>query len=501
MDKKAVIIPIMSQKISFWIGVARILASDYRVIILTRPDVCAVIKRLAPELLPCAVDAASLMKEAAGKDFDTVSEALRLESTYGVQMAMLLSERRDLGKGYLFNADKHPYMESAWWGHEEKLVKIVKDFLYYEMLMERYGPVSFWIGEHAGTAQYRFLGSKGIHFFSLGKIKYGGRFCWNDGPHYQCSDFFQRLTSYIQNKGCENIELADFEAEKLSSYRDGLLQFGYGRALKQVGNMAVAQTRHKIKRALLAAIGKPLPKKHGYGYMGWAPPVMRRTAMFRYFERHGLKPQNLSRYRLVYFPMHMEPEVAVMAVSPEFTNSLELVTWLSKALPADTLIVVKENMHSLGVRSRRYYDNFRMIGNVVLAHPEVSSWEWIKRCNLTATITGTAAIEAVYFNRPVLSFGKHQAVNLLPVCRYARDFETTLQAVKELLDIPKDDKAFDVARSALFRAQMESSFELPDVPALLNYKKLCMANSKTALRNLFEKFPELETSPIKDRVV
>ena len=39
----------------------------------------------------------------------------------------------------------------------------------------------------------------------------------------------------------------------------------------------------------------------------------------------------------------MEPEVSLLQVSPEFNNSYEVICWVSKSLPADTMLVVKEN--------------------------------------------------------------------------------------------------------------------------------------------------------------
>jgi len=44
---------------------------------------------------------------------------------------------------------------------------------------------------------------------------------------------------------------------------------------------------------------------------------------------------------------------------------------------------------SYGVRSKHYYDRFRKMGNVVLAHPEISSLEWIRNSVLVTIITGT----------------------------------------------------------------------------------------------------------------
>jgi len=100
------------------------------------------------------------------------------------------------------------------------------------------------------------------------------------------------------------------------------------------------------------------------------------------------------------------------------------------------------------------------IPNVVLAHPETPSWEWIKFASVTATITGTAATEATAFGRPVLSFGRHQAVNLLPTARLATDYESTRRGLDDLLALDPGDALFELSRRAMHKAQMDSSFDL-----------------------------------------
>ena len=99
----------------------------------------------------------------------------------------------------------------------------------------------------------------------------------------------------------------------------------------------------------------------------------------------------------------MEPEVALLSISPEFNNSMEMIAWISKSVPADVLLVIKEQPLSFGIRSRHYYDNFRRIENVVLADPRVHSWEWIRAASVVATITGSVGFEAVHFERPTVT--------------------------------------------------------------------------------------------------
>jgi hypothetical protein len=191
---------------------------------------------------------------------------------------------------------------------------------------------------------------------------------------------------------------------------------------------------------------------------------------------------------LVFFPLHLEPEISLLFKSPEQNNSMEIISWISKSLPADTMLVLKEQPMAYGVRSKSYYDNFRKIGNVILSSPEIDSWEWIKQARIIATIAGTAGTEAVYFEKPVLSFGKHQVINYLPSVRYVNSFELVKDAVKELLTLTPDDIIFKESKAAFCHAQNESSFRMAGLEKLSKSKKLHMDLAEQVVASLKERY-------------
>ena len=167
---------------------------------------------------------------------------------------------------------------------------------------------------------------------------------------------------------------------------------------------------------------------------------------------------------------------------------MELISWISKSLPADTILVIKEQPHAYGIRSRRYYENYRKMANVALASPEISSWEWIKQSRIVATITGTAGIEAVYFEKPILSFGKHEIINYLPSVRYANNFESVKKAIEELIALPPDDLSFRKSKTALYNAQIESSFEIPGLEKLIASKDIHMDIAKQVVASIKKEY-------------
>ena len=197
--------------------------------------------------------------------------------------------------------------------------------------------------------------------------------------------------------------------------------------------------------------------------------------------------------KICFFPLHLEPEVALLNFSPEFNNSMEAITWISKSLPADTLLVIKEQVYSFGVRSNWYYRQMNKIGNVVWANPDVHSWEWIKKAEIIATITGTVGVEAVHMKKPVISFGLHQIINYLSSVRYVESYKHTKLAIDELLSGAVDDENLEISRIILGTSQIESSIDIPEYDSIYSSNNLEKEMAKKALKNLFSEYPFLLT--------
>jgi len=187
----------------------------------------------------------------------------------------------------------------------------------------------------------------------------------------------------------------------------------------------------------------------------------------------------------------MEPEVALQYFSPEFSNSMEAITWISKSLPAGYLLVVKEQVNSYGVRSKWYYKQLLKMPNVMLSNPNVHSWDWIKYSDIVATITGSVGQEAIHFEKPVLSFGKHQIINYLPTVRYVSNYNEVNMAVNDFIGNVYSQSDFVRAKNTFANSQFESSVDMPRYKYTLKSENLEQDMAKDALSNLFSEYPEL----------
>jgi hypothetical protein len=140
----------------------------------------------------------------------------------------------------------------------------------------------------------------------------------------------------------------------------------------------------------------------------------------------------------VFLPLHVEPEAALGVLSPEFNTQMGLIDLLVKALPAGTLLVIKEHRAAIGRRPEGFYDWLTALPAAALAPIDASGPELARGSRVTVTITGTAGLEAAVAGVPVLSFGEHNFYNCLPHVHVMRDLAGLRGLLRRLIEAPAD---------------------------------------------------------------
>lgn len=108
--------------------------------------------------------------------------------------------------------------------------------------------------------------------------------------------------------------------------------------------------------------------------------------------------------RFAFYPLHLEPETALLLDAPYHTNQLELIRAAARSLPIDMLLFVKEHPEMVGYRTRDFYREICKIPNVRLIHPRTLGYDLLQKASLVFTITGTAGFEAAFYKTPVITF-------------------------------------------------------------------------------------------------
>lgn len=199
------------------------------------------------------------------------------------------------------------------------------------------------------------------------------------------------------------------------------------------------------------------------------------------YEKFYSNPDPAARF--AYYPLHLEPETAILFDSPYHTDQLELIRAAAHALPIDMLLYVKEHPQMVGYRERAYYKEITKIPNVRLISPRTVGTDLVQKAELVFTITGTGGFESVLFGKPVITFTEVYYNDLSQV-KMCRDFDQLPFVVKEQLE---NTKANNEEVVQYISALMEESVNV-------NYDKLWISglpSSEIAKDETLKKFSAL----------
>jgi hypothetical protein len=166
--------------------------------------------------------------------------------------------------------------------------------------------------------------------------------------------------------------------------------------------------------------------------------------------REFIMNRNLSHkindsYPFVYFPLHIEQERVLLIGAPFYTNQVEIITNIVKSLPVGYKLLVKEHpiMALRGWRSISTYKKIMELPNVELLHPTVNADEILKKCSLVITISGTAGLEAAFYQKPAITFVDTN-YSILPSVHKLKSIEELPQAIRTALK--KEVKLSDLSK-------------------------------------------------------
>ena len=110
--------------------------------------------------------------------------------------------------------------------------------------------------------------------------------------------------------------------------------------------------------------------------------------------------------KFVYYPLTVQPESSTSVRAPFYQNQLSLIQNISKSLPIDYILCVKEHpgQKSKIWRPIEFYEYILSLQNVELIHPSVKNSTMIENCDLVTLINATTGLEALFYKKPVIVF-------------------------------------------------------------------------------------------------
>lgn len=107
----------------------------------------------------------------------------------------------------------------------------------------------------------------------------------------------------------------------------------------------------------------------------------------------------------VYFPLHVTDDYKIKRVIPHCVDQASIIEQVADALPAGHDLVLKEHPMSLGRNSLMLLRRLRKRSNIRLVSPFTSTHELIKQSEAVAVISSTVGLEALLYDKPVLTLG------------------------------------------------------------------------------------------------
>lgn len=108
----------------------------------------------------------------------------------------------------------------------------------------------------------------------------------------------------------------------------------------------------------------------------------------------------------VYFPLHVTDDYKIVKVIPHCVDQASLVEQVADALPPGHDVVLKEHPMSVGRNSVRLLRRLRARRNIRIVEPHTSTHELIRRAEAVAVISSTVGLEALLYEKPVLTLGQ-----------------------------------------------------------------------------------------------
>jgi hypothetical protein len=345
---------------------------------------------------------------------ELVSTARSYEQRFGTTYNCLSVSNRHFGRGYALGGFYHPRS------------RISEETSYDNLLHNWNETLSFWdkefttrgltllidgsreasvVARHHGVPMRIMAGSrhKNYHYWA-----------WNE--YYENPEFDQAFGEI------SDVELYDMKVP-------------YDSHMANRGQFIKEMTASR----LLFKAGRDVARHVWWKYRGYAKAKgYYLSENLAYYGRIYAQWRQLNRSKLVslkdlegapyvYFPLHVEPEIALQGLSPEYFYQLSAIAALARDLPAGYKLAVKETFGAVGRRPRDFYAQIAEFKHVVMLYPLELGINCVRNAAAVATISGTAGFEGAVMGRPVVTFGRHNIYNFVPHVRVIEQ-ETQLQS-------------------------------------------------------------------------
>jgi len=280
-----------------------------------------------------------------------------------------------------------------------------------------------------------------LYTYNLG-IRYSGMFREAYGTKINCSDNeLNEAYTYIEEfNNRANIMHSMYKNDVTAQYKPKPLLESIKNVLRMV-KYFVGQDRAGDNKRIKDANPLLYPNsweyiKFYYSYEITKQRLMRKNKYFRVPEE----------VKYVYMPLHLIPESTTFSISPMYVNELDIISAVSKSLPAGWWLYVKEHQAMVGERGVDFYEKANRLPNVRMVQLNYfqDPKPWITNSQGVVTISGTSAYEAALLGKHSIVFSDtpFSLIDGIERVHSFEDLPAALSRFKEPMDNKKSCAAF-----------------------------------------------------------
>jgi len=178
-------------------------------------------------------------------------------------------------------------------------------------------------------------------------------------------------------------------------------------------------------------------------------------------QQYDIAHQDMLPRRFIYYPLQYTPEASINVPAPYFVDQLRAIDALRFTMPNDCTLVVKEHPACLDMRPVSFLARLRRLPGIKVARVTIPSIDLIQRAALTATITGTAVLEAFFLGRPAIALGRGLPAWVLGECASLQNLRDDIAAK---LDRPIPDEFVTAQIAKLMNVRYPFFFATAHMP-------------------------------------
>lgn len=126
------------------------------------------------------------------------------------------------------------------------------------------------------------------------------------------------------------------------------------------------------------------------------------TALFIKF--HNINELNVPFF---FYPLNYQPEQSTNLWNTKFLDQVNLIKEISKLLPNNTKLLVKDHFRHQGYRDFRDYLRLKSLNNVILVNPNISALDLARKSIGTISTHGSIIQECFLNKLPIVMLGNH----------------------------------------------------------------------------------------------